>query len=155
MDQTVTRGTAGVTSGETGFTLIELMIVVTILSLLTLSVSLGVNRPRSAQAQDWSRFVTLHARLREQAILSGEVIALSLTENGYRVQRRGATGWQEVGVARDWRGPVQVLQPFERGAPVLFSPAGQNGAVRLRFETEAGPQICESGGWEPVTCSGT
>ncbi len=146
MEPRIGRATAG-------FTLIELMIVVTILSLLAVSVALGVNRPGAADAQDWARFSALHERLRAQAILSGEPVALSLAEGGTQRLMRAGGAWQAAGTAQAWRGRVDVLLPYEPDRPLVFTPGGQTTPVRLRFETAAGVRICETRGWEPLTCS--
>ena len=154
MDQGVMRpGQAGVTRGETGFTLIELMIVVTILALLTVSVSLGVNRPRTTNAQDWSRFAALHDRLRAQAILSGEILGLSLDASGYQRLRWQQGDWVSVGTRAEWRDSVQVIAPFDVRSPVIFTPGGQASPVNLQFDTSTGATRCASDGWKAVSCS--
>ncbi|MDJ0827635.1 MAG: prepilin-type N-terminal cleavage/methylation domain-containing protein [Rhodobacter sp.] len=139
---------------DAGFTLVELMIVVTVLSLLTVSVSLGVNRPRTAQAQDWSRFEALHGRMRAEAVLGRAVLGLALTAEGYSWLRRQGGAWAEVGDGGAWRDGVAVLLPFDPGGRVVFTPGGQSTPVRVRFQAGAQVVICQSDGWAPVTCAG-
>ena len=147
MDQGVTRDKSA------GFTLIELMIVVTILSLLTLSVSLGLSRPRNESAQDWSRFMALHDRLRGQAILSGDILGLTVDADGYQRVRWLGGDWVGEGTRAPWRDPVVVIAPTDRRAPLVFGPGGQSTAVNLQFGTGTGATRCISDGWAPVTCS--
>jgi len=135
-----------------GFTLIELMIVVTVLSVLTLSVGLGVTRPRSPNAQDWARFQAAHAQLRDQAILSGEVLGLALDGGGFQRLAWRDGGWVQAGQALRWRDAVQVIAPQDGRGPVLVTPGGRGTALRLRFERGARVTICVTDGWGPVSC---
>ncbi|MDJ0630530.1 MAG: prepilin-type N-terminal cleavage/methylation domain-containing protein [Rhodobacter sp.] len=145
MDGEIDRGTAG-------FTLIELMIVITVLSVLTVTVSLGVNRPRSSNAQDWSRFETVHAAMREQAVLRREVLGLSIDPDGYQRLRRVGGQWQEMSAAVHWRDSVTVQQPFDPRTRVVFLPVGQSTKLRLVFKAGTAVRICESDGWGPARC---
>jgi type II secretion system protein H len=139
--------------GDAGFTLIELMIAVTILSLLTLTVSLGANRPRSEAARDWERFGTVHDLLREQAVLSQRVLGLALTPEGYQRMHRDGGTWIAEGDPVDWRGQVSVEAPIAPPAPVWFLPSGRTVALRVRFEASGTVRVCESDGWNAVSCS--
>ena len=146
MDEPLTRDPAA------GFTLIELMIAVTVLALLTTTVSLSVNRPQRGTGTDWARFEAVHERLRQQSVLSREVLGLQITAEGYRPLRRAGGTWVVTGDLSEWRGSVVVLAPFDGQVPVRFTPAGRTSAVRLRFEDGAQVRVCESDGWSPVTC---
>ncbi len=136
---------------DAGFTLIELMIAVAVLALLTTTVSLSVNRPRTAMASDAVRFQALHARMREQAVLSRQILGLAVDGDGYQRLRWSEGEWRTVGDRGRWRGPVAVLAPFDRSAPLEFAPSGQATRLRLRFDGGGG-RVCEGGGWVAVTC---
>ena len=137
---------------QAGFTLIELMIVVAVLAILSVTVSLSASRPQSAMASDAARFEALHDRLRSEAILSRQILGLAVDAEGYQRLRWQGGDWQRVGEKGRWRGPVTVLLPFDRRAPLEFTPGGQVTPLRLRFETAAGVRLCETGGWAAVTC---
>lgn len=145
MDGEVNRRSAG-------FTLIELMVVISVLAVLTVSVSLGVNRPRTVQAQDWARFQAVHEGLRSQAVLGREVLGLAVNGEGWRRLRREGGGWAEDGAGAAWRGAVTVQEPFDPRTPLVFLPGGRGTKLRLRFEDGGRAVICESDGWTPVTC---
>lgn len=148
MDRRLERATSG-------FTLVELMIVVTVLALLATTFSLSASRPQSAAATDFRRFQAMHAQLRAQAVLSRQVLGLRLGADGYLRLRRQGGDWVPLGEPARWRGAVAVLQPFDRRAPVQFTPAGQGTPLRLRFGGAGeggGVTICESDGWAELTC---
>jgi len=137
-----------------GFTLIELMIVVTILSLLTLSITLGLSSPRGDRVQDWARFAALHKQLRAQAVLSGDVLGLAVDGEGYQRMAWRDGAWQTQGSRARWRDPVLVLEPADLRAPVIFGPGGQSTKVNLRFGRGSATRACTSDGWVPVSCNG-
>jgi len=137
---------------ESGFTLIELMIVVAVLAILTVSVSLSVTRPRAGIESDVTRFQAVHERLRSQAILSRQIQGLRLTNDGYQALRWDGADWQDSGGQVSWRQNVAVQIPFDLTAPVQFGPSGQVTAVQVRFEGNGRALICASDGWAKLSC---
>jgi len=136
---------------QAGFTLIELMIAITVLALLTTTLTLSVSRPRAGNVSDVSRFQAVHALLREQAVLSRQVLGLRMDADGYQ-RLRWVGEWVSVGDAVRWRGEVAVLVPFVAAGPVQFAPSGQASALRVRFSSGDRTTVCESGAWGHVTC---
>ena len=134
-----------------GFTLIELMVVITVLSLLTLSVTLSVSRPRGGgAAQDWARFEAVHEALRTEAVLTRRILGLSVNAEGYQRFERVGGSWRAQGEVISWREDVAVERPF--GGPVAFLPAGPGSAVRIRFGGASGVTVCASDGWAALRC---
>ena len=137
--------------GDAGFTLIELMVVITVLSLLTLSVTLSVSRPRGGgPAQDWARFEAVHDAMRTEAVLTRRILGLAVNSQGYQRLERVDGAWRAEGELIAWRDGVAVERPF--GGPVAFLPAGQGSAVRVRFEGGSRVTVCESDGWAALRC---
>lgn len=146
MDRRVNRQSAG-------FTLIELMIVITVLALLTTTVSLSANRPRTALASDFGRFRAVHDRLRDQAVLSRQIMGLAVDADGYQRLRWDGQDWQPLGAPVRWRGQVLMLSPSDARAPLQFAPSGQATPLRLRFDDGARVMLCQADGWSAVSCA--
>lgn len=140
------------TESTAGFTLIELMIVMTVLAILTTSITLSASRPRDGNASDWGRFSTLYARLQDQAVLSRQLLGLSVTEDGYQRLRWAGGDWQTLGDRVAWRDEVVLMEPFSRLAPLEFAPSGQVTQMRVRFKSGEVVRICQSDGWGAVSC---
>ena len=136
-----------------GFTLIELMVVVAILALLTTTLTLSVSRPRGADMADAKRFEAVYSQLRDEAVMSGQILGLQVDADGFQRLRWQAGAWQEVGAAADWRGAVQVIEPLDRRAPLQFAPSGQVSPVRMRFDAGEQSRTCRGDAWAGLSCS--
>jgi general secretion pathway protein H len=146
MDRRVSR------DGTAGFTLIELMIVVTVLAILTTSITLSASRPRDGSASDLGRFQATYGRLQDQAVLSRQLLGLSVTEDGYQRLRWAGGEWQTLGDRVAWRDEVVLIEPVSRLAPLEFAPSGQVTLMRVRFRAGEVVRLCQSDGWGPVSC---
>ncbi len=138
--------------GAAGFSLIELMVVVAVLAILTTSITLSASRPRDGNASDWGRFSALHARLQDQAVLSRQLLGLSVTQDGYQRLRWAGGDWQVLGDRVAWRDEVVLIEPFSALAPLEFAPSGQVTPMRARFQAGEAVRLCQNDGWGPVSC---
>lgn len=122
------------TGTERGFSLVELLVVVTVLGLLGAAVMLTVPGA-GARLGDQADQLTAHLqRAREEAVLGNRAIAVRVDAGGYRFERRGWDGWQVLaeaplherrfpdGVQADFRGREQVAR-FEFDATGANVPA--------------------------------
>lgn len=137
---------------DRGFSLIELMIAVAVLAILSTTVVMSVSRPQSGSQSDLVRFQKAYERVRRDAIISREVTALAIRATGYQ-RLVWRDGWQELGTSVNWKGEVSVLQPFDRDAPIEFTPSGQVTALRIQFLENDQTTMCVSDGWEPLKCN--
>ena len=137
---------------DRGFSLIELMIAVAVLAILSTTVVMSVSRPQSGSQSDLVRFQKAYERVRRDAIISREVTALAITAAGYQ-RLVWRDGWQDLGARVNWKGEVSVLQPFDRDAPIEFTPSGQVTALRIQFLENDQTTMCVSDGWEPLKCN--
>ena len=137
---------------DRGFSLIELMIAVAVLAILSTTVVMSVPRPQSGSQSDLVRFQKAYERVRRDAIISREVTALAIRATGYQ-RLVWRDGWQELGTSVNWKGEVSVLQPFDRDAPIEFTPSGQVTALRIQFLENDQTTMCVSDGWGPLKCN--
>jgi len=80
-----------------GFTLLELMVVLTIIGIVFVGVVVLVTDP-SPDKDTAARFQARLALARDQAMMRGETLGLEIWRDGYRFQRLGEDWtWQPLG----------------------------------------------------------
>ena len=114
---------------DQGFTLIELMIVVTVLALLATGATLAFNRPGSGTS-DKARFIAVYEQLKSEAVLANEYRGLGLRNSGYVRLRRLNGRWLEHGQEVAWRGSVTLPNTPN----LFFSPNGQVTPIQIGFD---------------------
>ncbi|MEP2101622.1 MAG: type II secretion system minor pseudopilin GspH [Parasphingorhabdus sp.] len=78
---------------ETGFTLVELMIVLVILGLMASIVVLSIPDGSNDLEQDAQKFAARTAALRDNAILQSRPMAVQVTPSGYSFLERRKGAW--------------------------------------------------------------
>lgn len=83
---------------QSGFTLIEMMVVLVIIGIIVSSVVLSVRTDDLEEHMEieMQRIQALLNLAREEAVLQGEEMALTIRENKYSFEVLGEKGWQPI-----------------------------------------------------------
>lgn len=112
--------------GARGFTLIELMIVITIFALASVVVVLVMPDPRGRIRDDAERFAARTRAAHDAAIAGARPVSVWVTPGGYGFDERTAGRWQALGEK-----PLRVVQ---WGKGVQAVPSGATGRDRVVFD---------------------
>ena len=128
-----------------GFTLVELLVAITVMSLLAAAVVLTLP-PSGAGASDAAaRFATRVAAARDQAVLTGQPLGVWVSPSGYGFERLEDGAWQPFDqrpfVQENWGGSVQALSATrvrfdsvglpDRSADIALDQDGRRAIVRI------------------------
>jgi len=87
---------SGATSGEAGFTLIELMIVVVVIALASAVAVLALPDPRGRVLDEGARFAVRVRAARDGAIIAARPMSVWVTPQGYGFDRWEAGRWVAI-----------------------------------------------------------
>lgn len=130
---------------QQGFTLIELMIVITIFALASVAVVLVIPDPRGRIRDDAERFASRTRAAHDAAIVSARPVSVWVTAGGYGFDERSGGRWQALGdkglrVAQ-WGKGIQAVPVAGGGRDrVVFDPTGmadQPMTVELRRDGQS------------------
>ncbi|GAA0477876.1 hypothetical protein GCM10009096_19730 [Parasphingorhabdus litoris] len=115
---------------ETGFTLVELMIVLVILGLMASIVVLSFPDDRNDLEQDAQIFAARTAALRDNAILQSRPMAVQVTPSGYSFLERRKGAWS-----------VMEDKPFRstNWSAGVTAEVGETGPLLISFESTGLP----------------
>jgi general secretion pathway protein H len=82
--------------GDHGFTLVELLVVLTIIALVSAAVVLAIPDPRGDLMVEAERFAARARAAQERAIMDNRPIALRVSATGYAFDSRQAGAWQPM-----------------------------------------------------------
>ena len=88
--------TSATGSNSEGFTLIELMVVVTIIALSSAVVVFAIPDPRGRVIVEAERFAARTLAVRDDAIVQSRDVRIWITASGYGVERRRRGQWQAM-----------------------------------------------------------
>ena len=115
-------------SAQQGFTLIELMIVITIFALASVAVVLIMPDPRGRIRVDAERFASRTRAAHDAAIMNARPVSVWVTAGGYGFDERAGGRWQALGEkplrVAQWGKGVQAVSSGANRDRVVFDPTG-------------------------------
>lgn len=112
---------------ERGFTLVELMIVVTIIGLASAAVVLAMPDPRGRLADEAYRFAARTRAAHDMALVEGRPVSVWVTGGGYGFDRRQARAWIPISDK-----PLRVERWAEGTRASIVDPTGR---LRITFDS--------------------
>lgn len=98
---------------ESGFTLIELMVVLTIIGFISAAVVLAIPDPRGRVIEDADRFAARVAAARDEAVITARPMGVWVSASGYGFQRREGAQWVPMEdkpfVTANWKAGTRAL----------------------------------------------
>lgn len=141
-------------SDDSGFTLVELMIVLVIIGLASAAVMVAIPDGRARLGDDADAFAARLVTARDLSVIAGQDIGVRVDAQGYRFSQRGADGWQDVTAkalqARQWAGDTRVETRIDSGDLLVFDTTGlatpalvtlQRGAARASVVVDAAGSV--------------
>ena len=121
------RPAAGRCSGQDGFTLVELLVVLLVMSLVTGLAALAIPHGRSdALQREGDRLAALLDAARDRAAAEGVPLAWAPSHNGYTFVQPGPQGWTPVNApplaAHRWAWDGADAAPPPAGPPPATGP---------------------------------
>jgi general secretion pathway protein H len=112
---------------EAGFTLTELMVVLTIIGLLATVVVMTMTDGRPSGAQEAERFAARLVKARDEALMTNRTVEVAVSSRGYAFRVGGPQGWTplEEGPFREvaWSPDTRLLAT-DAVEQVAFDPTG-------------------------------
>ncbi len=136
---------------ESGFTLVELMVVLVIVGLTAAAVVLAIPDPGGGLRGEALRLAARTDAARERAMMDNRPVALVLKEGGYGFEWRTDGEWRAIAerpfVAQDWsEGTRAALDGGE--SRIVFDSTGFAEPARLRLvrgKEEAQVEVVDGG----------
>jgi general secretion pathway protein H len=98
---------------QAGFTLVELMVVLTIIGFISAAVVLAIPDPRGRVVEDADRFAARVAAARDEAVVTSRPMGVWVSAAGYGFQRREGRTWVPMEdkpfVTANWKAGTRAL----------------------------------------------
>lgn len=119
---------------RSGFTLVELLIVLTILGIMSAAVILALPDSRGSLVAEAERFAARAAAAQERAVMDSRALAIRVTGTGYGFDRRIKGEWQALNaepfVDRAWGEGVSAGLGAQ-GQRIVFDSTGAAEPISL------------------------
>jgi type II secretion system protein H len=122
--------TSATGSNDQGFTLVEMMVVLTIIALASAAVVFAIPDPRGRVIDEAEHFAARALAARDDAIIQSRDTRIVLTASGYSVERRRRGAWTAM-TERPFK-PVQ----WSNGTGALI---GASGREAITFDATGAP----------------
>lgn len=115
-------------SADHGFTLIELMVVLTIIGFVTAAVVIAIPDPRGRVVDDADRFAARVAAARDEAIVTARPMGIWVSASGYGFQHRDGAQWVPLEdkpfVTANWKTGTRALMDGNGRQQMAFDGTG-------------------------------
>lgn len=122
-------------SGDAGFTLVELLVVLTIIGLAAAAVVVAMPDPRGSLRQEGERFAARVRAAQEQAIVAASPVALTVSPGGYAFEARRHGRWRAITdrplERREWGAGTQAVVGDNGTLRAIFDPTGAADPVAI------------------------
>lgn len=113
-------------AGTSGFTLVELMVVLAIMALAATAVVLTIAGEERTVRSEADRLAARLAAARDMAVIEGRSVAVHFAPSGYGFERRIDGTWQPL--------PGRAFEQRAWPADVRFDAESGRGAARILFD---------------------
>ncbi|WP_299305204.1 prepilin-type N-terminal cleavage/methylation domain-containing protein [uncultured Litoreibacter sp.] len=142
---------------DTGFSLIELLVVLSILAVLAVGATLSAGRSGSNDLADIAAFEKRFAALRAHAIHGQTVKGLFVSPRGFQGAEQQNGRWLPAGREQRWQHRVRYDATGARVGQnlptILFLPNGATTAFRVTFQSAGQDINCSTDGWAALQCA--
>ena len=113
---------------ERGFTLLELMVVLTIIGFISAAVVLAIPDPRGRVVEDADRFAARVAAARDEAVVTARPMGVWVSASGYGFQTRDGDGWASLDMkpfaTANWKAGTRALVGKDGRRQIAFDGTG-------------------------------
>lgn len=134
---------------QRGFTLVELLIVLTIIGLMSAAVVIAIPDQRGSLVSEAERFAARANAAQERAVMDARPMAIRVTDAGYGFDRRDKGQWQALNakpfIDYSWSEGTRAAVGQQGVARIVFDTTGTAEPLRLLLVREEEQVLVEIG----------